>query len=122
MLRKLQCAKRFLTSLAFLLVAEPAFSHGPAQWIQDGNYKNAVGELCCGERDCGLLKSGSVKHVEGGYEVDADFEGQKDGETFVFHVNQFVPESKSTPSPTGDYWACAWGGELKCFFVPPPGS
>jgi hypothetical protein len=48
-----------------------ARAHGPAQWIQDGHYKNQVGELCCGERDCGFFKSGTVEHVEGGYQVDA---------------------------------------------------
>jgi hypothetical protein len=27
-------------------------AHDAAEWIQRGGYKNAIGELCCGERDC----------------------------------------------------------------------
>lgn len=29
-----------------------ALAHGPAEWIERGGYTNAVGQLCCGERDC----------------------------------------------------------------------
>jgi len=35
-----------------MLLTSPALAHGQAKWVQDGNFKNAVGELCCGARDC----------------------------------------------------------------------
>jgi hypothetical protein len=96
---------------AFLL---PAKAHGPAKWVQDGNYKNAVGELCCG---------GTVDRVPGGYQVDAVFTGRnRAGAEFSFPVKGFIADEHATPSPTGDYWACSWGGQVKCFFVVLPGS
>lgn len=106
---------------AFLIPAQ-ALAHGPAQWVQDGNYRNSVGELCCGERDCGFFKSGTIEHVEGGYRVDAVFQVEFNGEVTTFPVKGFVRTEDATPSPTGEYWACVWGGQLKCFFAPPPGS
>ena len=42
-------------TLAAVLVAATlslASAHGPAEWIQRGGYRNAAGELCCGDRDC----------------------------------------------------------------------
>jgi hypothetical protein len=99
-----------------------ASAHGPAKWVQDGNYKNALGELCCGERDCGMQKSGTIVRVRGGYQVDAEFEAEYQGRAVLFAVKGFVKDEDATPSPTGDYWACSWGGSLKCFFVPLPGS
>ena len=109
-------------ALFMVAMAKAARAHGPAQWIQDGAYKNQVGELCCGERDCGFFKSGSIERVDGGYKVDADFQVEFGGTATVIHVNGFVEDAHATPSPTGEYWACVWGGQLKCFFVPPPGS
>ena len=105
---------------AFLL---PAKAHGPAKWIQDGAFKNAVGELCCGENDCGLMSGGTVVRVPGGYQVDAVFTGRnRAGAEFSFPVKGFIADEHATPSPTGDYWACSWGGQVKCFFVVLPGS
>jgi hypothetical protein len=101
----------------------PVQAHGPARWVQDGQYKNALGELCCGENDCGRQVSGKIVRVQGGYQVDAEFEGiNRAGATFVFPVKGFVKDEDATPSPTGDHWACSWGGKLKCFFAPLPGS
>jgi hypothetical protein len=98
-------------------------AHGPAEWIQRGEYKNRVGELCCGENDCGLLSTGAVVRVPGGYQVDAVFAGQnKQGQPFQFPIKGFVRDEDATPSPDGEYWACSWGGMLKCFFVVLPGS
>jgi hypothetical protein len=100
-----------------------AYAHGPAKWVQDGQYKNAVGELCCGENDCGMQSAGTIVRVHGGYEVEASFEGiNRAGDKFAFPVKGFVKDQDATPSPTGDYWACSWGGKLRCFFAPLPGS
>jgi hypothetical protein len=104
----------------FLLSAQ---AHGPAKWVQDGKYKNALGELCCGERDCGMQESGNITRVQGGYQVDAVFRVEHPtGGPIPFTVKGFVKDEDATPSPTGDYWACSWGGMLKCFFAPLPGS
>jgi hypothetical protein len=101
----------------------PANAHGPAKWIQDGAYKNAYNQLCCGENDCGLMSSGTVVRVQGGYQVDAIFTGRnKQGAEFSFPVKGFVKDEDATPSPTGEYWACSWGGTLKCFFIVLPGA
>jgi hypothetical protein len=83
-----------------------ASAHGPAQWIQDGAYRNAVGELCCGERDCFELSNEDVGITSTGY--------------FVRSIRETVPFSEALPSPDGRFWRCQWGGARKCFFAPPP--
>ncbi len=96
-------------SLAAVLVAATltlASAHGPAEWIQRGGYKNAAGELCCGERDCFELASSDVTVTSAGY--------------FVHSTRETVPFSEALPSPDGQYWRCQWGGARKCFFAPPP--
>lgn len=116
---------RYTVAIAALVAAFSfsASAHGPAKWVQDGQYKNAIGELCCGENDCGLFVSGSILRVSGGYQVDAEFEGvSRAGAKFRFPVKGFVKDQDATPSPTGEYWACSWGGSLKCFFFPLPGA
>ncbi len=92
-----------LASLLLLLQA-----HGPAEWIQRGQYMNAAGELCCGERDCRELADGDVTATAAGY--------------YVKSTKEIVPYREATPSPDGRYWICRWGGARKCFFAPPPGS
>ena len=82
-----------------------ASAHGPAEWIQQGGYRNAVGELCCGERDCLELADVDVSVTAAGY--------------FVKSVRETVPYSEALPSPDGHYWRCHWGGARKCFFAPP---
>ena len=82
-----------------------ASAHGPAEWIQDGGYRNAAGELCCGERDCFELASSDVSVTAAGY--------------FVRSTRETVPFSEALPSPDGQYWRCQWGGARKCFFAPP---
>ena len=82
-----------------------AHAHGPAAWIQQGGYKNGLGELCCGERDCIELAAADVKVTPAGYLLTST------SETIPFH--------EATPSPTGTYWRCDWGGQRKCFFAPP---
>ena len=94
-----------IASLSVLVMLTLAQAHGPAEWIQRGNYKNAAGELCCGERDCFELTEAEVKITSAGY--------------FVISTNELIPFEEATPSPTGTYWRCYWGGKRKCFFAPP---
>jgi hypothetical protein len=82
-----------------------ARAHGPAEWIQRGGYKNAAGELCCGERDCFELSDADVRITAAGY--------------YVVSIKETIPFSEATPSPDGRYWRCQWGGARKCFFAPP---
>ena len=37
-------------------------------------------------------------------------------------IKETVPFDEATPSPTGTYWRCYWGGKRKCFFAPPPNT
>ncbi len=91
--------------MAFVVFVKFAFAHGPAQWIQDGKYKNTNGELCCGIRDCFELADVDVKVTSGGY--------------YIVSIKETVPFADATPSPDGKYWRCQWGGARKCFFAPP---
>jgi len=94
-----------LAGVAAVLMLSLAHAHGPAEWIQRGGYKNAAGELCCGERDCFELSDTDVKITSVGY--------------YVVSTKETIPFSEATPSPTGTYWRCQWGGQRKCFFAPP---
>jgi hypothetical protein len=93
-----------LAALAMISLSA-AYAHGPAEWIQRGGYKNLAGELCCGERDCLELADGDVKVTPAGYLVKS--------------TKEVIPFDEATPSPTGTYWRCQWGGARKCFFAPP---
>ncbi len=101
---------RLLTVAAIAAVAmlSLARAHGPAEWINTGGYRNAAGELCCGERDCFELASGDVSVTSVGY--------------FVRSLEEIVPFDEAQPSPDGRYWRCQWGGSRKCFFAPPPST
>jgi hypothetical protein len=100
-----------VTRLAFVPVLlttmlSLAAAHGPAEWIQRGKYRNAAGELCCGERDCVEISGEDVSVTGAGY--------------LVRSIRETVPFSEALPSPDGHYWRCQWGGVRKCFFAPPP--
>jgi len=101
---------RLLTFAAIAAAAmlSLARAHGPAEWIQTGGYRNAAGELCCGERDCFELAEGDVSVISVGY--------------FVRSLEEIVPFSEAQPSPDGRFWRCQWGGSRKCFFAPPPST
>lgn len=110
-------------TVAGVAFVKKAFAHGPAEWIARGAYKNAAGDLCCGERDCGIYVGGTIEHEPGGYRVNADFRIEPPNvEPFIVRVKEFVPEADATPSPTGDYFRCQWGGVRKCFFAPLPAT
>lgn len=98
---------RLVVAMTLLAVvgAVEAGAHGPAKWIQDGNYKNAAGDLCCGEKDCAELADGDIVPAPGGYLIKS--------------LNELVPQQEVQPSPDGRYWRCFWGGKRKCFFAPP---
>ena len=96
-------------TLSAILIAATlslASAHGPAEWIQRGGYRNAAGELCCGDRDCFEIAVDDVSITGSGY--------------FVRSIRETVPFSEALPSPDGHYWRCQWGGMRKCFFAPPP--
>lgn len=128
---------RLILLISFLTLGV-AHAHGPAQWIQDGQYRGQDG-LCCGETDCGWISQRDVHATDRGFEVrGAVHVVPPDGKAFTYQVDEIVPYSEAQPSPTGDYWRCAWGGvdaskykttaeymahaDRKCFFSPPPGS
>ncbi|HWM45740.1 MAG TPA: hypothetical protein VNR11_02380 [Xanthobacteraceae bacterium] len=98
-MRYLMAVYLLLTTCAF------ALGHGAAQWIQDGQYRNAIGDLCCGEHDCAQLATEDVSVTAGGYLIKS--------------LHETVPFEEATPSPDGKYWRCFWGGKRKCFFAPP---
>lgn len=93
--------------LVYLLSLRTVHAHESAAWIQQGQYKNAIGELCCGERDCAEVPAEDVQVVPGGYLIKS--------------INEFIPHREALPSP-GGYWRCYWGGKRKCFFAPFSGS
>lgn len=91
-----------------LLPWAPARAHGPAEWIERGRFTNAVGQLCCGERGCLEVPSSDVEVTARGF--------------YIRSLKETVPFDEAQPSPDGHYWRCAWGGERKCFFAPPPST
>jgi len=109
-------------ALLWLGLCVGAVAHGSGEWVAQSGLRNAAGQLCCGEKDCGVLVDGKVSARVDGYQVDGVFEVTFGDEKTRIQVREFVPYSETLPSPDGAYWRCAWGGERKCFFVPPPGS
>jgi len=89
---------------ATLLCAAPVFAHD--SWINKGGYKNAIGELCCGENDCKAPERVSTN-----------------GSGWVVDGAEFVPYNEATPSPDGKLWICRRPDKTRrCVFGPPPGS
>ena len=109
--------------MRFAASAASAAAHGPAAWVASHSLKNAAGELCCGENDCGVMVAGTVAATPAGYQVDATFKiVTTNGTELLEDVHELVPYSEAQPSPDGAYWRCRWGGKRKCFFAPPPNS
>jgi hypothetical protein len=110
--------------VSLFMAAKPARAHGDAAWIEAGKYTNAAGQLCCGERDCGVFHDGKITTTPAGYRIDGTFRIHNSlmRTTTDVEVHELIPYSEATPSPDGRFWRCAWGGERKCFFAPPPGS
>lgn len=101
-----------------------ADAHGNADWIQNGKIKNAAGELCCGERDCGEFFDGTIATTDAGYKIDGFFliENVHLDKSTLVEVHETVPYSEAQPAPDGKFWRCQWGGVRKCFFAPPPAT
>ncbi len=101
----------------FLFAAKPSLAHADADWIARGGFRNAMGELCCGVRDCEPIPASRVTVTPWGYRVGTDIalSGNRPmtmHETIPFH------EATPTPPEIGGYWLCKWGGWRKCFFAP----
>ena len=99
------CPVLFGIATVEILSLTVAHAHGPAAWIQQGGVKNSLGELCFGERDCVELSAADIQVTPAGY--------------FLKSTSETIPFHEATPSPTGTYWRCDWGGQRKCFFAPP---
>ena len=80
-------ARLLLAPILFATTLSLATAHGPAEWIQRGGYRNAAGELCCGERDCAEISSADISITAAGY--------------FVGSMRETVPFSEALPSPDG---------------------
>ena len=92
--------------IAAALAASPAGAH---DWYED--VTNAHGERCCGGKECAPLQEGDVEEVRGGF--------------LIRSIGIIVPYAATQPSPDRRYHACVWWTpkqEVKCFFVPTPGS
>ncbi len=90
-----------------LLAASAAVAHD--HWISRGAFKSPVNnEWCCGEGDCFVVPTESVKMNGIGYEL--------------FGV-ETVPFTEAMPSADGAFWRCKKpDGSRRCFFAPPPES
>lgn len=97
-----------VVTVFLVFVARAARAHESGDWIRQGEFRNAVGELCCGERDCAVVEARDIKITATGYLIKS--------------INETVPFDEATPSPNGLYWRCYWGGKRKCFFAPPPAT
>jgi hypothetical protein len=110
-MRTLQWVAMFVSVVALVFLAVPAFAHGSAEWIMRSEHSH-----CCGERDCAAMPDGSVKITQGGY--------------FIPARNETIPYNKALPSVDGQYWLCVelyaddkyWpDGPTRCFFAPVTG-
>lgn len=100
-----------LIALFLILIPPAAFAHDI--WINNGGHRNPAGEWCCGVGDCGVVSSGAVRAVGGGYILHgAVVYGQgatgnaKDGPTHTEQLNESIPYSQALPSPDGSFWRC----------------
>jgi hypothetical protein len=91
-------------ALVALMIPWAAYAHDA--WIN--GHRNAAGEWCCGEGDCFVIPSRSVRVAWDGYHL--------------FEV-EVVPFVEAQPSPDGAYWRCKRpDGTRRCFFAPPPNT
>lgn len=91
--------------LIFTLISFPSYAHDDAEWVQRGGYKNEIGQLCCGKKDCFKLNDNDVVETPQGFHI--------------LSKKEFVPIPQSIPASPEGYWRCEWGGERKCFFYQP---
>jgi hypothetical protein len=100
----------YFVAIAALATLLPALAHGPADWIMQGQHKNAGGEWCCGEGDCFVVTGvATVTTPAPGY--------------LIVETAEFISQSEAQPSPDGQFWRCKRpDGSRRCFFAPPAGS
>lgn len=106
--------KTILGILLWIFVICGAQADGPpghthtdgSDWIRRGHYTNSLGQACCGEKDCFQIDGKGVSVTPGGY--------------FIKGLRETIPFRETQQSIDGKYWRCAWEGERKCFFAPPP--
>jgi hypothetical protein len=107
-----------LVVAAGLIMIAPALAHD--SWISSGGHRNAAGEWCCGESDCGIFVYGRIGEGPDGYEVDGAFRIGDGPGAFDVPVKETVPYSEAQPSPDGAFWRCRRpDGSRRCFFAPP---
>lgn len=95
-----------LGALVGLLSAMPVLSHGEADWIGQGNYKDRNGVHCCNVgTDCLPVAYGEVIRIVGGWKHVPTGTVLMDGDPGI-HENQ---------DPHGRSFRCV-RGEFKCFF------
>jgi hypothetical protein len=93
-----------LVGTIFLPIVDRLQAHD--SWISRGQYKNSIGEWCCGEHDCEapdrVVSNGS------GWIVDGD---------------EFISYDEAVPSPDGKLWICrSPDRSRRCVFGPPPNT
>lgn len=111
----------FLAALSAVALCGPAPAHDI--WIGNQGLRNAADEWCCGAGDCGVMVSGQVVAVAGGYQVDGLFRLADASAREPYRVVEFIPYAEAQPSPDGAWWRCHRpDGSRRCFFAPPPGS
>ena len=99
-------------ALIGISAALAASSAGAHDWYED--VTNAHGERCCGGKERAAdrrLDTDDVEEVRGGF--------------LIRSIGIVVPYAATQPSPDRRYHACVWWTpkqEVKCFFVPTPGS
>src|SRR5262245_20878660 len=101
--------RNILVAVLALSLDRVALAHGPADWIMQGQYRNAAGEWCCGEADCFVIQGvATVTSPATGYRLPS---------------GEFVPQNEAQPSPDGQFRRCERpDGSRRCFFAPPPNS
>ena len=101
----------FPLAAALAIAAGSAAAHGPAAWIQNGQYRNLSGtrEHCCGPNDCAMYPSRDVQVRPDGY--------------MVRPAGVLVPTDQAQFSEDDKYWLCRKpDGSMRCFFVPNMGA
>ncbi|GEM_PF-1586660 len=95
-------------TLAFCVsVAGLADAHD--YWGNGREVDYATKQLCCGQNDCREVAPEAM-HVS------------RTGIFSFDDTNLVIEIQRAMPSPDGRIWRCIWGGEIKCLFVPKPGS
>jgi hypothetical protein len=115
---------RFALVIASLLVTD---TRAHDSWISRGGLRNAAGEWCCGEGDCGLVldPANAISIIAGGYHVHGAVKiaGAGEGGDVLQTIDEIVPFAETQPSPDGAYWRCKRpDGSRRCFFAPPPNT